>query len=241
MISKQKIARISGALYFAFLVFSGFSQLIRSKLIIADNVIATVNNIKMSELLFRISIVSDLIGFTTYVFTALFLYRLLKSVDKTYALLMVVLVFVGVPIAMLNILNLYAPVFLLSGMDYLKVFDANLLNAQVMLFLNLYEQGTRIAGIFWGLWLIPFGYLIFKSKFLPKILGILLIVGSFGFVFEFLVYFLLPDYKVITYPGMAIGAIAELSTIFWLVVFGIKDGQQISSANGSAVSVRRKS
>jgi hypothetical protein len=154
---------------------------------------------------------------------------------------MVVLVLVGVPIAMLNILNLYAPVFLLSGTDYLKVFDANLLNAHVMLFLNLYEQGTRIAGIFWGLWLIPFGYLVFKSKFLPKILGILLIVGSFGFVFEFFVYFLLPDYKVLTYPGMVIGAIAELSTIFWLMVFGIKEGQLISSDNGSVASVREQS
>jgi len=214
-------ARVAGIFYFTFLITAGFSQLVRNNLIIPNNIAVTVSNIITHNLLYRISFVTDLIGSTSYIFLIFFLYKLLKSVNKNIAKLMVILVLIGIPIAMLNQLNQFAPLLLLSGADYLKVFDTNQINSLIMLFLDFYKHGVYIADIFWGSWLIPFGYLVYKSKFLPRILGILLMAGSSGFLIESFVMTLIPDYQILTYPGLAIGTIAELSTIFWLLIRGI--------------------
>lgn len=223
MDSNKRTARIAGVFYLLFLVFGGFAVIVRSKLIVADNAVTTVHNIISSEMLFRMSIVADLIGSIVYIFLVLFLYRLLKPVNKNIAKLMVVFVLVGIPIAMLNQLNQIAPLLLMSGVGYLKVFSANQLQALAMLFLDLSKNGVYIADIFWGLWLFPFGYLVFKSGFLPRAIGVLLMAACFGFLIESLVFLLSPSHQVITYPGMAVAAVAEISTIFWLLIKGAKD------------------
>ncbi|MCD4844290.1 MAG: DUF4386 domain-containing protein [Methanosarcinales archaeon] len=91
----------------------------------------------------------------------------------------------SVSVQFINALNQFAVLLLLSGADYLIVFGANQLNALVMLFLNLHKYGYFIAQIFFGLWLLPLGYLIFKSGYFPKILGILVMIACFGHLLEF--------------------------------------------------------
>ena len=131
---------------------------------------------------------------------------------------MVIFALVGIPIAMLNELNQFAILLLLSGADYLTAFEADQLQAQVQLFLNLHENGILIAQIFWGLWLLPLGLLIFKSGFLPGFLGILLIIGCFGYVIDSFALILFPSFK----PIAQFTFIGELLLPLWLLIKGIK-------------------
>jgi hypothetical protein len=145
-------------------------------------------------------------------------------VNQQHAQLMVVFVLVSVPIAFLNMLNPMAALLLLSGAGFLSVFEPNQLHALVMTFLTLQEYGTLIVEIFWGLWLLPFGLLVFKSGFIPKILGILLVLACFGYVVHSFTFILLPHYEAIveTYAG-APEAIGELSMVLWLLIIGVKE------------------
>jgi hypothetical protein len=120
-------------------------------------------------------------------------------------------------------LNQFAALMVLSGADYLKVFQADQVQAFALLFLNLHQNGFIIAQIFYGSWLLPLGYLVFKSGFLPKILGILLIADFFGVLLWFFQFFLFPGYEVITYPGLAVSFTAEVSLTFWLLIKGVTE------------------
>ena len=131
---------------------------------------------------------------------------------------MVVLALVSIPITMLNQLNQFAALMLLSGADYLTVFTADQLQAQVMFFLDLSETGVFIVQIFWGLWLLPFGYLVFKSGFLPKILGVLLMIGCFGYLIDFFTFFLLPNFDATVSEFTGLG---EFFILLWLLIKGI--------------------
>jgi hypothetical protein len=139
------------------------------------------------------------------------------------AVLMVVFALVGIPISMLNTLNRVATLLLVNGADYLKVFGADQLDALVMLFLNLNEQGVFIATVFWGLWLLPLGYLVYKSGYFPRILGILLIIGGFGYLLDFFTHFLLPnraDYEAIFFPAIILLTFGEILFMGWIVLKG---------------------
>jgi hypothetical protein len=166
-------------------------------LIVAEDAGATANNILANELLFRMGIAGSLITQLIQIAAVLVLYKLFKPVNKNHAVLMVVFALVGVPIAMLNELNKFAALLLLNGADFLKVFGADQLNALVMFFLNLNEQGIFIASIFWGLWLFPMGYLIYKSGYFPRILGVLMVLAGFGYLLGSFTLFLLPTYEAI--------------------------------------------
>ncbi|MBU4099643.1 DUF4386 domain-containing protein [Patescibacteria group bacterium] len=116
-----------------------------------------------------------------------------------------------------------APLILLSGADFLKVFDPSQLNALVMFFLNLYNYAIIIVGIFYGLWLYPFGYLVFKSGFIPKILGVLLIISCFAYLIDSFSFLLIPSHHVAISNFISIPiSIGEFSMIFWLLFKGVK-------------------
>ena len=135
---------------------------------------------------------------------------------------MVILMLVAIPIAFINELNKFAALLLLSGADYLTVFDPGQLHAQVMFFLDLYTGGVFIAQIFWGLWLFPLGYLVFKSGFLPRILGVLLIIGCFGYVIDSLAFMLFPSYEgSVALVVMAPNFISEFALFLWLLIKGV--------------------
>jgi hypothetical protein len=192
---------------------------------------ATAKNIIASESLFRLAFVSGLVAQTVQILLVLVLYKLLKPVNKNLALLMVIFSLVGIPIAMLNLLNQFAALHLLSGVDYLTLFESGQLQAQAMFFLDLYKHGIIIAQIFWGLWLLPLGYLVFKSGFLPRILGILLIIGGLGYLIDFFIFILFPNFEVTVSQFAFIG---ELLFPLWLLIKGVNVEQWEKHALESA-------
>jgi len=215
----RKIARIAGILYLAVAFLAPLGDMVfRADLIVPGDVAATASNIMAYEWQYRLGFVSDLITQTVQVFLVLFLFKLLKPVNKNVALLMLVLGLVAVPISMLNELNTIAPMLLLSGADYLTAFTADQLQALVPLFLDLRLQGVSILYIFWGLWLFPMGYLIFKSGYIPKILGVLMIIAGLGYLIEFVLFFLFPQLdasiKMFTFWG-------EILFPLWLLIKGV--------------------
>jgi len=222
MNSIKKTARIAGFLYLIMAITGIFGEYVRSTLIVYGDAAATASNIMASESLFRIGFISDLTMITCYFLTACVLYMLLKPVNKNIALLFVLFTLGSVSVLFINALNQFATLLLLSGAGYLTIFGADQLNALAMLFLNLHKYGYTIAQIFFGLWLLPLGYLIFKSGYFPRILGILVMIACFGHLLEFFQVFLFPGYEVIAYPGLVAAMIGEFSFMFWLLIKGAK-------------------
>ena len=220
--SQRKTARVAGLLYLITAITGIFGEYVRSTLIVYGDASATASNIMASEPLFRIGFISDLTMITCYFLTACVLYMLLKPVNKNIALLFVLFTLGSVSVLFINALNQFAALLLLSGAGYLTVFGADQLNALLMLFLNLHKYGYTIAQIFFGLWLLPLGYLIFKSGYFPRILGILVMIACFGHLLEFFQVFLFPGYEVIAYPGLVAAMIGEFSFFFWLLIKGAK-------------------
>ncbi|MBA4384332.1 MAG: DUF4386 domain-containing protein [Anaerolinea sp.] len=224
MKSLKKIARSAGILYFimdVFLIFGGI--FVESKLYVPGNAEVTLNNILSNVMLFRLGFASILIGHTLILFLVLVLYNLFISVDKAQARLMVILVVAAVPVAFLNMINQYVPILLLSNAGYLSVFSAAQLQSLSMVFLEMYQHGNMIAEIFWGLWLIPLGILVYKSGFIPKVLGVLLFVGCVGHLISFISTFVFPGYSTILTPLSEIAMIGELPIFFWLLIKGAKE------------------
>jgi len=139
---------------------------------------------------------------------------------------MVILVVASVPVAFLNMLNQFAPLILLNHGEHLSAFSPAQTQALAIIFLDLYEYGIFIAEIFWGLWLFPFGLLVYKAGFFPKWLGVLLLMGGLGYLVESLIMLTLPAYRTLSYPGIAISAIAEISFILWVLFNGVTDPMQ---------------
>ena len=230
----NKTARIAGLLYLIPFILSFLAIFLRQSLIVPGDAATTANNIMASESLFRLSIVSALIIQIVNILLVLVLYKLLKPVNKNHALLMVIFALVGVPIAMLNELNQFAALLLLSGADYLTVFTADQLQALVPLFLGLHEHGINIAGIFWGLWLFPMGYLVFKSGYIPRILGVLLIIAGFGYLIDSFAVFLLPNFYATISQFILFTTYGELLFPLWLLIKGVNVEQWEKRALESA-------
>lgn len=190
-------------------------------LIVSGDATTTAANIMANELLFRMGIVGSLITQLIFIVVVLVLYELFEPVNKNPALLMVIFALVGVPIAMLNTLNRVAALLLLNGADYLTVFGADQLHAQMMFFLTLNDQGVLIASIFWGLWLFPLGYLIYKSGYFPRILGALVVLGGFGYLFGSFTHFLFLNYEAL-FPVFDLMTIGEVVFMVWVVLKGAK-------------------
>jgi hypothetical protein len=220
-LSPRKTARIAGFLYIMYIATSVIAD--RFGQFVSVDAPATVNNIMAHESLFRTGLVISLFSYVLFLLAAWALYVLLKPVNKNIALLFLLLNLGGFAILVSSHLNLFSSLMLLSGADYLKVFQPNQLQAQATLFINLYKNGSTIAQIPYGVWLFPLGYLVFKSGSLPKILGILLIADFFGLLIFVIQRFLLPGYEVISYPCTAVSFIAEISLSLWLLIKGVKE------------------
>lgn len=224
------IARVAGFLYLLVIPLGIFGALyVPSRLIVPGNAAATAGNLMASESLFRLGIVSDLLAPIVLILVVLALYQLLKPVNKTMALLMVRFVLAGAPMSMLNKLNQFAALQFLSGADYLEVFPPGQLQALSLLFLRLHNQGSTIAFLFWGLWLFPLGYLVFKSGFFPGILGILLMIACFGYLADSFASLLGYSLNL----GM-FAALGEVLFMLWLLIKGVKVEQWRKRALESA-------
>jgi hypothetical protein len=196
----------------------------RSKLIILGDAATTARNIIASALQFRIGFVLDLVSAVLFLLTAWALYVLLKPVNKNLALLFLLLNLGGVAVHCFSDLFLIASQLILSGVDYLKAFQADQLQALAMLSLNIYKNGfSGIAQIFFSAWLFPLGYLVYKSGTLPRFLGIIVMVECFGWLLFPIQFFFFPGNLVLAYLSSAVGFIGEFSLMLWLLIMGAKD------------------
>ena len=223
MDSNKRMARIAGLLYLIVVLTGIFNLMyVPSKLIVWDNASVTFNNIRESEVLFRLGIVAGIICYTAFLILPIVLYKLLNQVNRTFAIGMVTLAVISVPVSLVNLLNKVNILTLVGKTQYLQVFETTELQAQVLLYLNFYNNGIEIASVFWGLWLLPFGYLVFKSGFLPKFLGIFLMVGCFGYLTNFVGGFLFQNYadlgiaRFVSLPA----SIGEIGICLWLLIIG---------------------
>ena len=227
MNSAKTTARLAGVFYLLIVICGGFAELVvRDRIVVPGNAAETARHILASERLFRNAFIADLVMMMSYLLLGLTLYALLKGVDKNVARLMVAFNLIGVPIIGLNMLNHFASVYVLDGADYLKVFSPEQLDALALFFLNLHSYGYIIAQVSTGTWLLPLGYLVYKSGFIPKILGVLLMIASAGYLVDLLAQFLLPDYAgIIEVVALAPASLGELAFLLWLLVRGTKTKQ----------------
>src|SRR5712664_2079130 len=223
MSSAKNPGRFAGLLYVLTSIVGLFAMMyVPTKLIVHGNAAATANNIAASETLFRLGIAAELIGQAGFIFVALALYDLLKGVNRRQASLMVILIAVSLPIAFLNELNSIAALVLVRGADFLSIFEKPQREALAMLFLNLHFYGFVVAEIFSGLWLFPLGLLVYRSRFLPRFLGVWLAIAGFAWVILSLTGVLLLTYqdKVFTYSQPAL--FGEIALMLWLVIKGAR-------------------
>jgi hypothetical protein len=214
---------MAGLFYLIFILTFALASYLRSQIIVFGDAVTTASNIVTSQDLFRLAFVSELVSALFFVMAAWALYMLLRPVDKNRALLFLLLNLVGVTIESLNMFNLLAPLTILSGSDYLKAFQAGQLQALAMSYLYAYSNGIMIAQLFFGTWLLPLGYLLYKSRLVPRLLALLIVLDFFGVLIWFFQYFLLPDYGILSYPGLAVSFVAEFSLALWLLVMGVKE------------------
>lgn len=215
--------RFAGLLYVVASIpgFFGLAY-VPSKLLVGGNATATANNIVAHEMLFRLGIAADLVGQAMFIFVALALYDLFKGVNQRQAALMVILIVVSIPITFLNEVNSIAALVLVRGADFLSVFDKTQRDALARLFLNLRGGGFDVAGIFWGLWLFPMGILAYRSRFLPRFLGVLLVAGAFAYVANSFTSLVLPQHAAAVSRWMDPLQAVELVFMFWLLIRGAK-------------------
>ncbi|WP_080778412.1 DUF4386 domain-containing protein [Chryseobacterium phocaeense] len=229
MTTENKTARQAGFLYLIVVLTGLFSLMyVPSKLIVREDPALTFQQIFQSSQLFRLSIAGSMICYIAFTLLPLVLYRLLKDVNGAYAKLMVILALISIPISFLNLQNKFSVLTIVEGAGYLKAFNAEQLQAQVMFLLNSYNKGILIVQIFWGLWLLPFGYLVCKSGFLPRILGVFLMLGCVGYVLNVLGRTIIPDFSDYAISGYITlpASIGEIGMCLWLLIGGVKNRKQ---------------
>lgn len=201
---------------------------------VPGDALATAQNITAAELTYRIGILLGIVTLVIFILLVVILYKLFKDVDETQAMLMVLLVSIGVAVALGNLLNRFAPLVLLGGADYLSVFTKPQLDALALESLRFRSSGAAVPVVFWGLWLFPFGILVIKSGFLPRLLGILLMVAGLAYLTSGVTSIVLPEYRLVVSRIMMPLYLGEVPMIFWLLIKGATVPQQ--EARSSHVS-----
>jgi hypothetical protein len=225
-------ARVAGVLYLLLGVTSALGMNIPSAFMVDGDAAATVARIESSQLSYRLYLFSGLVAQITFVFLVLALHQLLKGVNRRQASLMVALVLVQVPMAFANSLCGFAPLVLLNGASYWSAFDKHQLEAMTMGCLHLADYGEHAVMALWGLWLLPFGILVFRSGFIPRILGVFLIIGCFGWLGISVASLLFPGYARVA-SQFRVLAIGEILILLWLVVWGVRPGRGEGQASES--------
>jgi hypothetical protein len=219
--SPQAYARTAGALYLLIIVAGMFGEFFRENLVVSGNAAATAANIIAAEPLFRVAIAGEILSYACDVAVALILYVLLKPVSKSLALLAAFFRVLTDGICAFNKVNLFAVLFFLGGADYLNVFEPHQLQALAYLSLKLHTYGFAIGLVFFAMGLLPLGYLIFKSSFLPRAIGVLLIIGGVAYLINSFALFLAPSVAALTFFLLIFPFVAETSLCLWLLVKGV--------------------
>jgi hypothetical protein len=218
-----KQARIAGTVYLLMVLTAPLSLIyIPGKLIVRGNATATATNIINNENLFRVEIIGGLIGQVIFICLAAALYRLLNEVNRTWAGLMVGFVLVSAAVGFLNELNNIAALILFRGADFLAVIDKPQRDALGMLFIRLHSQGHIINEIFWGLWLFPFGLLVFRSGFLPRLIGVWLMIGCVGWLALSVIALFFPLYYDVAFRMAQPVLFGEIAIMLWFLIKGAR-------------------
>jgi len=225
MNTNKNTARIAGFIYLVVVITGMFSlAYVPKKLIDWNSGTTTFNNITASPLLFRLGLYSSVLCYVAFTFLPLVLYKLLKTINESHARAMVILALLSVPLSFNNLQHKYVALTLTGKESFLQNISIEDLQRKLMLSLNQYNDGILLATVFWGLWLFPFGMLVYRSGFMPRLLGILLMLGCIGYLINFTGNTLLENYSQIgigKYMSM-LPAVAEISICFWLLYFGFK-------------------
>jgi hypothetical protein len=224
--STNSQGRLAGLLWFLTALTGGFGMFyIRSKVFVPGDASATATHIVTAEFLFRVAIVNILLSQVFFFFFGLTLFRLFKDIDRKTATVLLAASMMTVGIAVVNVLNLFGALVAVSQVDYLKVFTPEQLNSIATFFLRMNGSfGQGLLEIFWTPIYFSFGLLIIKSRFLPKILGILLMIMSIGYAVNILTKFLVPQFypAFFTELAMTLGALGGIPTMLWLLIMGAK-------------------
>lgn len=222
--SPQVYARTGGVLYLIIIVIGFCSEFfVRDKLMVSGDVTATANNIAASESLWRITIAGELILLVCSVALTMILYVLLRPVNKNLALLAAFFNIVEFPIEAVSKLCLFAALFLSGNADYLEAFEPHQLHALVKISLKLHDYGFGIDLVFFGFACLVYGYLIFRSGYLPRTLGILMAIAGLSYLTNSFTLILAPAYAGTILPVLLLALIGELSLCLWLLVFGVNE------------------
>jgi hypothetical protein len=236
MTPPKRLARIAGVLYLLVGISGGFAQgFVEPKMYVAGNAAATAGNVAANSGLVRLGVFAELVDATIFVFLAMTLYVLLRHERKSVARAMVVLVAIAATIECLNSVFEFAGLRVATDSAYAAAFGTAGSNALVLLLLDTQHYGLLIAQIFFGLWLAPLGYLVYKSGLFPKALGVVLIVGAACYLLDVVALFLVPDIgdKIKTLVVVP-SAIAEVAMVLYLLVIGIRTPKQVKRIPAAA-------
>lgn len=220
--SPRAYARIAGILYLIIIIAGALGQIfIRGKLIVAGDAVATAGNLMASQSLWRVGIAGDLLMHVFDIPLMLALYLLLKPVNKHLAASAILFNLIQTAVLVVNKLNLLAPLFLLGNAEYLKALEPQQLQALAYLPLRLHDYGFGIGLIFFGCVCLVQGYLIFKSGFLPKTIGVLMAIAGLSYLTNSITLILAPAYTEGVVPVLALALLGELALSLWLIVKGV--------------------
>jgi len=228
--SLNQTARLAGLFYLLQVLTIGFNLgYVRSTLIVAGDAAATAANITANESLFRMAMASNILSQLFLFFFGLTVFKLFKGFNKTLATVFLISLLLSVGIAVVNSINNFAALLVLSNADYLKAFQPEQLKALMMIFLRMSNSGVGLFEVFSGLFLISLGLLIIKSRYIPRILGFLLIIGGCWFQINTFTKILIPQFypAIITQMTMFFNALGGIPLIFWLLIKGVNEQQQI--------------
>lgn len=225
MTHERSIARTAGLIYLVTLVTGMFSLVYApSQLLVPRDVHATIDKISAHQTLFRFDIASSMIMQVAFLTLPLVLYRLLRSVNQPVAVLMVALAVVSVPLGLNSLTHQLDLLSLLNHAALMQALTPVALQLAVTQMLDGHANGLQITSLFWGLWLLPFGYLVWRSGFLPKTLGALLTLGGMGYLIDVFGSLLYPHYAEAFFAPyvMLPASLGEIGMILWLLIVGVR-------------------
>jgi len=220
----KKTARLAGLLYLIWVITGIYGIMyVPSQTIVRGDAAATANKMLANEFLFRTGIMNSIISATIWVFIVLTLYQLFKQVNQRQAILMVALVIVQIPVFfIIEAFNLTA-LMLFKG-EILKTFELTQRQDLAMLFLKFNDYVTISLVMFWGLWLFPFGLLVYKSGFIPRILGVFLIMNGIAYIIYCFTSLFLLNYQTLVFQiATPLWTLGEISIMLWLLIKGVKN------------------
>jgi hypothetical protein len=224
MNSDNKLAKAAGFLYLVSIIGGGFAEaFVRGGLTVSGNAAATAHNILASEQMYRLGFVADLVCIICSIFLSLIFYILFKPVNRNLSLLALIFSTVATAVMTVNLLNQQAPLLLLHNSSYLKAFTIDQLQTQSLFYLNLQSQGYNISLSLFAFYFPIIGYLVYKSGFLPRVLGIVYTFAGLGYLANSLAWFLAPNLAHYLFPYVLLPAfVGEVSMSLWLIFKGIK-------------------